>query len=68
MKNTNKKLNDNRRDFIKKSALIGAGIAASTVASGQAVAAATTESVEIKTQKGYQLTDHVADYYKSAAS
>lgn len=68
MKKTNETLNNNRRDFIKKSALVGAGVAASTVASGEAMAAVTTDTVETGKNKGYQLTQHVADYYKSAAS
>ena len=68
MKKANKTLDNNRRDFIKKSALVGAGVAASTVVGGEAVAAVTTEDGEAKQNKGYQLTQHVADYYKSAAS
>ena len=68
MKKTKESLNGNRRDFMKKSALVGAGVAASTVAGGEAIAAATSEESEPKQNKGYQLTQHVADYYKSAAS
>lgn len=69
MKKTNKTLdNNNRRDFIKKSALVGAAVAASTVAGGEAVAAVTSDGGEARQNKGYQLTQHVADYYKSAAS
>jgi polyhydroxyalkanoate synthesis regulator phasin len=65
---TNKSLDNNRRDFMKKSAIVGAGVAATTLASAEAVAAVTVDEGEIKQDKGYQLTQHVADYYKSAAS
>lgn len=53
---------------MKKSAVVGAGVAASAVAGGEAIAAVTTDESESKQNKGYQLTQHVADYYKSAAS
>jgi hypothetical protein len=42
--------NKQRRDFIKKSTIVGAGVA----------------STEKPGQQGYQLTQHVLDYYKSA--
>ena len=55
-----------RREFIKKSTLAGAGVAATTMASTRAIAAV-DDGVEQKPgQKGYQLTQHVLDYYKSA--
>ncbi|MCP4980782.1 MAG: twin-arginine translocation signal domain-containing protein [Gammaproteobacteria bacterium] len=54
-----------RREFIKKSTLVGSAVAASTMASTNAIAqVGTTE--EKPRQKGYQLTQHVIDYYKSA--
>ena len=68
MKKTNKSLDNNRRDFMKKSALVGAGVAATTLAGTEAVAAVTVDEGEARQDKGYQLTQHVADYYKSAAS
>lgn len=68
MKKIKEALNGNRRDFMKKSALVGAGVAASTVVGGEAMASVTTDTVETRENKGYQLTQHVADYYKSAAS
>jgi hypothetical protein len=55
-----------RRDFIKKSTLAGAGVAATTMASTRAVAAVDVETDHKPGQKGYQLTRHVLDYYKSA--
>ena len=55
-----------RREFIKKTTLAGAGVAATTMVSSSAIAAVGDEP-EVKTgHKGYQLTQHVLDYYKSA--
>ena len=64
------RLDSKRREFIKKSTLMGAGIVASTVIPGIAIANVDEEKVDINQQnnKGYQLTQHIVDYYKSAAS
>ena len=70
MKNSNrpeKQLkNKQRREFIKKSTIVGAGVAATAVASTSAIAGGVTTSTEKPGQQGYQLTQHVLDYYKSA--
>ena len=70
MKNNNhpeKQLkNQQRREFIKKSTIVGAGVAATAVASTSVIAGDVTASTEKSAQKGYQLTQHVLDYYKSA--
>jgi hypothetical protein len=58
--------NKQRREFIKKSTIVGAGIAATAVASTSAIAGDVTASTEKPGQQGYQLTQHVLDYYKSA--
>ena len=59
-----------RREFLRNSAMLGAG--ATVVATTPGVAAPLTESVQkpvVETeQKGYQLTEHVAAYYRNAAS
>ncbi len=68
MKKTKKELDKSKRDFIKKSTLAGAGVAASTIVSGEAIAAASTDDKETRPDKGYQLTPHILEYYKSAAS
>ncbi len=61
-----KQLKDqDRREFIKKSTLIGAGVAASTLASAEVIAAS-DDTVEPAEQKGYHVTRHILDYYKSA--
>lgn len=66
-----KKTNDvdaKRRAFVKNSTLAGAGIVAGTALPGAAMANVVEDNVEQSKQKGYQLTQHVIDYYKSAAS
>ena len=66
MNKKNQLKDQERREFIKKSTLIGAGVAATTMASTQAIAEVSGDSAEQPRQKGYQLTQHVIDYYKSA--
>ena len=68
MKKIKKDLDKQRREFIKKSTLVGAGVAATAVAPGAAIAGVPAHQSEDKQQKGYQLTPHVIEYYKSAAS
>jgi hypothetical protein len=55
-----------RREFIKKSAIVGAGVAATAVASTSVVADVGAPGAVKPEQKGYQLSQHVLDYYKSA--
>ena len=62
----NKASNQARRNFIKTSTLVGAGVAASAVASTQAIADIDPPNSEPAGHKGYELTQHVLDYYKSA--
>jgi len=59
-------MDQDRREFIKKSTLAGAGVAAATMAGTTAIASVADESEQKPGQKGYQLTQHVLDYYKSA--
>ena len=66
MKKNSQLKDQERREFIKKSTLVGAGVAATTMASSQAVAQVASDPAEKPAQKGYQLTQHVLDYYKSA--
>ena len=66
MKAKSQQTDQDRRDFIKKSTLVGAGVVASSVASVEAVAAVSSDAAEKPAQKGYQLTSHVLEYYKSA--
>jgi hypothetical protein len=55
-----------RREFIKKTTLAGAGVATAGMASTSVIAAVGDDSEQKPAQKGYQLTQHVLDYYKSA--
>ena len=55
-----------RREFIKKSTLVGAGVAAGAMSSTAVAAEISPETTEPAAQKGYQLSQHVLDYYKSA--
>ena len=66
MKDNDQPRDQERRAFIKKSTLVGAGVAAATVTASPVIAEAGPSSNEPKKQKGYQLTQHVLDYYKSA--
>ncbi len=64
------RLDSQRREFITKSTLLGAGLVASCVLPDTAIATGTEPELKPETsqKKGYQLTQHVIDYYKSAAS
>lgn len=66
MKSKTQLKDEKRREFIKKSTLVGAGVAATAIASTGAIADVDTVSSDKPEQKGYQLTRHVLDYYKSA--
>ena len=66
MKKKSQPNDQDRREFIKKSTLVGAGVAATTMASTSAIAEVSGVTAEKPSQKGYQLTQHVVDYYKSA--
>lgn len=58
--------NQNRRDFLKKSSIVGAGVVVTTTVPAAALANAADQAPEIEQQKGYHVTQHVIDYYKSA--
>ena len=66
MKNKRKPRDLERREFIKKSTLVGAGVAATSLVSTRVIAEVSGPAREKPEQKGYQLTRHVLDYYKSA--
>jgi len=68
VKKIKKDLDKQRREFIKKSTLVGAGLAATAVAPGVVNAGVADDKPAGKQQKGYQLTPHVIEYYKSAAN
>ena len=66
VKNKSQLKDQERREFIKKSTLVGAAVATTTLASTAAIAQVSEEIAEKPDQKGYRLTQHVMDYYKSA--
>ena len=66
MKQNNQLRDRERREFIKKSTLVGAGVAVTTMASTRVIAEVGGNATAPPRQKGYQLTQHVIDYYKSA--
>jgi hypothetical protein len=68
VKKQKKDLDKKRREFIRNSTLVGAGIAATAVVPGVATAGVSIDKPEDKQQKGYQLTPHVIEYYKSLAN
>lgn len=68
MKKNRQELDTSKRDFIKKSAFAGAGVVATAAVSGEAIATVSEETGQTGQNKGYRLTAHVLDYYKSAAS
>ncbi|AKH20486.1 twin-arginine translocation signal domain-containing protein [Sedimenticola thiotaurini] len=58
-----------RRRFIKDSLVTGVGIATATVLPGTLMAAGQDGSAgEPKAQKGYHLTPHIIEYYKTMRS
>lgn len=66
---SDKRTNEKRREFLK-GALIGSGAAAVAIASGGVVAASeppTSAPAEASPEsKGYTVTPHVLEYYKTA--
>ncbi len=61
-------LDERRRTFVKSSVLLGTGTAAAGALPSAAVASIDTKSAPEPKQKGYQVTQHVIDYYKSASN
>ena len=68
MKHDEEKIKDKgRRKFLQGTVSAGAG-AAVVVAVPGVVAGTETEKADEKSAKGYRLTQHILDYYKSASS
>ena len=57
-----------RRNFMRGSAIAGAGAVIAAGCPAAAVASASVADVEATPEEGYRLTQHIKDYYKSAAS
>ena len=56
-----------RRQFLSSGAALGATAVAAVAIPNVALAAEEVPVVENKKEEGYRLTQHIADYYKSAA-
>ena len=56
-----------RRAFIGGTVTAGAGVALAAIVPAAVVSADAEAADEEPADKGYQLTEHVLDYYKSAA-
>ena len=70
MKGNKQKTIRNRREFLRGGAIAGAGVAvASSIPSVSLASALLAEAVgdDQPVEKGYRLTRHIIDYYKSAA-
>lgn len=70
MKKSKPQVSQSRRMFLKdagRAGAIGIGAAAAVGAPGVAIAE-TTAAEDQKPAEGYRLTQHILDYYKSAAS
>ena len=68
MKQNDTQTNLARRVFLRGTVLTSAGAAVVTAVPGVAVASATeTLSEPAGKKKGYRLTQHIVDYYKTAA-
>ena len=56
-----------RRQFISSGIVLGAGAITAVALPNAAMAAQEIPEAENKKEEGYRLTQHIADYYKSAA-
>ena len=61
-----KHVSNSRRSFLRKSAIVGGGVATAASMPGQALAEADEVVPSTKTEEGYRMTEHIAEYYKSA--
>jgi hypothetical protein len=69
MKKHRKQTDQQRREFLRSSIATGAGAVIATAAPAAVAVSGTTESVDksAKPSAGYQLSQHVLDYYKTCA-
>ena len=66
MKRDDQKENS-RRAFLRQTAAMGAGATAVVALPGVVVASEAEERQQSSEKKGYRLTRHIVDYYKTAA-
>lgn len=68
MKNPKQQISQSRRTFLRDAGISGGIAAAAVTVPGVALADAESGETEQKPGDGYRLTQHILDYYKSAAS
>ena len=68
MKKPEQQVSQSRRKFMRDAAVTSGVAAAAVTAPGVALAEAAPTPVNEKPEGGYRLTQHILDYYKSAAS
>ena len=68
MKRDVKRVNEGRRHFINGAAVAGLGTFAAAALPMSAIAAPAQEPGKESQGRGYRLSQHVIEYYKSAAS
>jgi len=68
MKKQRKQTDQQRREFLRNSIAAGAGVAIAATAPAVAVSASDTGAEKsVNSSAGYQLSQHVLDYYKTCA-
>jgi len=68
MKDPKQKLSQSRRKFLRDASVMGGIAAVAAGAPGIALAETAEQATAEKPDEGYRLTQHILDYYKSAAS
>lgn len=68
MKEPNDKVSESRRRFLRDAGLCSGAAAVAAGAPGIALAEEREDAGGTKPTEGYRLTQHILDYYKSAAS
>jgi len=68
MKDPKQQVSQSRRKFLRDASVTGGIAAVAAGAPGMALAETADEAGEQKPTEGYRLTQHILDYYKSAAS
>jgi hypothetical protein len=68
MKEPNDKVSQSRRKFLRDAGLCSGAAAVAAGAPGLALAEARENEAGARASEGYRLTQHILDYYKSAAS
>ena len=66
MKKKDRKMDQQRRDFLRNSAATGAGVVIAATVPAVAVAGTNEDALQpAKDNTGYRLSQHIVDYYKS---